>query len=163
MRAYTTDYSKRQIDLEFMQTVTRPSDVIPLDLAFTTSSAKVVTGIQKMAQRYMIVLLTRLNDSYFAPEQGTTFWRDMMRGASQNPGRVNMAFNFASVDAVSQMQAEDGDSVFGSIPDDERIVSAVLVDFDFNVETSTLMLKVVLTNKQGDTYTYVLPTAVPRK
>jgi hypothetical protein len=163
MRAHTTDYSDRQIDVELMQTVSRPSGVTPLDLAFTTTDTRAVTGMQKMAQRYTVLLLTQLADVHFAQDQGTDFWRDMLRGAAQNRGQVTMAFNFSSIDAVAQMQADDGLAIYGTIPDDERIVSATLTDFDMNIATATLYLRVLLTSRAGDTYTYVLPTTVARR
>ena len=163
MRAYTSDYSDRQIDVELMQTIRQPTGVTALQLSFTSEASRVVTGMQKLAQRYTVLLLTQLGDVHFAQDQGTSFWADMLRGAAQNAGQVTMAFNFASIDAVSQMQVEDGDDRFGEIPDDERIRSATLSDFSVDVVNATLHLEVLLTNRAGDTYTYVLPTTVARR
>jgi hypothetical protein len=163
MIAYTADYSGRQIDLELLQTITRPAGTTELDISFTSADTHAITGIQKMAQRYTILLLTQLADVYFAQDQGTTFWADMIRGAAQNSGQVTMAFNFASIDAVAQMQVEDGDARFGSVVDDERIVSATLLDFSVDMVTATLYLRVLLRSRSGTTYTYVLPTTVTRR
>jgi hypothetical protein len=163
MRAYTADYSDRQIDLELMQSISNPVGVTALDLSFTVQATRAITGMQKLAQRYTVLLLTQLTDVYFSPEQGTTFWQDMLRGAAQNSGQVTMAFNFASIDAVTQMQVDDGNDVYGDIPDDERIQSATLLDFNVNVATATLYLSVLLRSRAGTTYTYVLPTTVARR
>jgi hypothetical protein len=162
MRPFTTEYNGRSVDLEMMQSILHPEGITPLELSFTSVSAKIITGIQKLAQRYTLLLLTQVGDVFFDAEQGTTFWEDMLLGAAQNAGQVNMAFNFASIDAVSQMQLEDADDTYGSIPNDERISSATLTDFNVDRMSGTLYLEVLLTSQAGETYTYVLPVTVVR-
>lgn len=162
MKAYTTDLSGRQLDIELLQTIAAPAGSTRLSIS-VTDQPKSVAGIQKMAQRYTLLLLTELGDVHFDAEAGSSFWEDMIAGAAQNAGQVAFAFAFASSDAIEQMQREDNNSaLYGEIPEDERIVSADLDEWSINYQSATLFLKVSLYNRLGDAYVYVLPAKVAR-
>ena len=163
MQAFTTDYSGRQVDVEFMQTVTKPASLIPLHLSWQSSPPKIVTGLQKMVQRYTVCLLTRLGDVLFDQTFGTTFWSDILRGAAQNSGQIQAAMAFANADVLTQMRSEDADTTtYGAIPEDERLAAAQLIGFTVDSNTGTFQLQIQLTSVQGDSYTYILPVTVAR-
>ena len=158
MRAYTTNYSNRQTDIEVLQTILKPTGNTALNFSITSSPVKAVTGMQKLVQRYTILLLTQLGTVKFATDQGTTFMADLMRGAAQNSGQVTAVVAFANLSVVQELAVEDANTdEFGSIPDDERLVSATLSDFTVNKATGVLSLIIKLVNAAGDSYTYVLP------
>lgn len=162
MRPFTTDYSDRQVDVEAMQSISTPAGVTPL--AFTLGpTSRIIAGMQKLAQRYTILLLTTLTDVHYDQAAGTSFLVDMYRGAAQNPGRLNFVFAFASSDVLAQMREEDAQTaIYGDIPADERIANATLEEWSVDYTTGTLYLRVLLTNIEGDEYVYILPATVVR-
>ena len=122
---------------------------------------RTITGIQKMVQRYVSTLLTQLESIGFDQAYGTDFWRDVARGVSQNAGAVESAFMFANSDVMTQMAAEDDNTdLYGPIADDERLVSANLLDFNLDLKSGVLYISVELESQSGDTYSYSVPVNV---
>jgi hypothetical protein len=158
----TTDYSGRQVDIEFLQTITAPTGSQYVTKSIARTTPKMVAGIQKMVQRYATLLLTRLGDVYMAPDQGTRFIERIMRGNGRTGGFLEQTFAFASTDAISQMRADDNDAAFGVTPDDERIAQATLLGYSMNFATSILSLTVYLETQAGLPVKYVIPVTVPR-
>ena len=158
-----TDYSGRMVDIECLQTVKKAEGVVPLSLSFTFGGSRIVTGMQKLAQRFTVLLFSQLGNIYFDQDQGTTMLRDVLSGGfSRNAGYLQIAVAFACSDVVSQMRAEEDTDLYGALPTDERLVSATLVDFEVDLASATLYLKVQLTSVAGATYVFVLPTDIPR-
>jgi hypothetical protein len=163
MRPYTTNYSGRQTDVEFMQTILAPRGMTRMYLSFTRQPVKMVAGMQKLAQRFTLLLLTRLADVHFDPVAGTDFISEVLRGAGQSAGLIGATFALASTDVILQMRREDRQvDVYGTIPLDEQIASATLESFDVDYGTGTLQLHVALENAEGAAYTYVMPVTVAR-
>ena len=147
-----------QYDIELLQTIVQPTtEPVQLDVAFARRGVKAVTGLQKLVQRYTLALTTNLGSVPFDKGFGTQFWRDIYAGAGQNAGRLRAAFSFASVDAVRALRAEDRDVRYGDTPPDERIKSAILLDFDVDTRTGTVYLMVQLESEAGEGYQYKLP------
>ena len=160
MRQYTTDYSNRQLDLEIMQTVIRPVDSVLLSLSLTKQPIKVITGMQKLAQRFALTFLTQLADVHFDQTFGTDFWAALVQGAAQNTGQLQVAITLASTEAVAIMNNDDVDVIYGAIPADEQLVSANLLDFTVDTSSGTIYLQIELINQAGDSYVYVLPMSL---
>ena len=158
MIAYTTDYSNRQVDIEVLQTILKPAGNTAMKFSITSSSPKAVTGMQKLVQRYTLLLLTQLGTVRFATDQGTTFMSDLIRGAGQNSGQVAAVVAFANLSVMQELQVEDQNTdLYGEIPSDEQLKSATLLDFTVNTVTGVLSLSIQLLNYAGSAYTYVLP------
>jgi len=163
-RATSTDYTGRQVDVELLQTVEQLVSPLRVHPALSNEPAKVVTGMQKLAQRFTVLLLTILEDVHLDPTQGTTLMQDLLWGAAQNAGTVAGVVSFALLDTVTQLRDEEGeDELYGELPDDEKIDTAILEDFDVDVTNGSIFLRVALTNQVGEDYTYVLPIAVARR
>ena len=159
----TTDYNGRLVDLEYLQSIPQPVGSYAVTQSIAMSSPKIVTGIQKLVQRYAITLLTRLGDVYLAPERGTAFLDRIQRGGGRSRGHILQTFAFANTDAIRQMRVDDGDTAtYGEIPTDEQIRSAQLVDYSVDFTTSTLSLTVFIESNAGTSFTYVIPVTVPR-
>lgn len=153
----------RQFDIEFLQTIDRP-DTAPQLLTRTVASVGVhraVTGIQKLVQRYVLVLITSLGSVRFDSKFGTDFWRDIYRGAAQNRGRLRAAFAFASLRAARLIREDDRLEVYGELQPDETLATARLVDFNMDTTTGTLYLSVAIESAAGDSYEYAVPVAMP--
>ena len=161
MRTYTTDYSNRQIDLEIMQTVVKPDDIIMLSLSLTKQCVKAITGMQKLAQRFAVTFLTQLGDVEFDQTFGTEFWTTLVQGSAQNAGQLQVAITLAISEAVGIMNNDDAnDTVYGAVPADEQLADASLIDFNVDTTTGTIYLQIELTNVAGASYVYVLPLAL---
>lgn len=137
-----------------LQTITDPNGVKRVTVSLAKSTPKVVTGIQKLAQRYANLFLTILGDIQFAQDIGTDFIRAVVSGVVTNYGRFFETFAIANSRTIAELQRQtDG------LPDDEIIDTAELLDFNVSVSTGLVMLKIQITSLAGDTVAYVLPTA----
>lgn len=160
---YSTNYSGRQADLEYLQTVDKPRGTIPVSRTVGARQPKGVAGLQKMLQRYVVLLLTRIGDVYLKPEQGTRFIEQLIRGGGRSRGYLSTAFAFASVDVISQMRHDDSqEDLFGVIPDDEQISIARLLNYEVDVLSRTLSLRIYLESQAGPGAEYIVPVPVPR-
>ena len=151
----TTIYNDRLIDLEMLQTITDPTGVQRVTVSLAKSQPKIVTGIQKLAQRYANLFLTILGDIQFAQNLGTDFIRAVVSGVVAHYGQFFVAFALANTRTIAQLQQNTE-----GLPNDEIIESAELIDFDVSVSTGSVMLKVLITSLAGDTVEYVLPTTM---
>lgn len=160
-RPYTQSVAGRQLDLEVLQTAGLPYGTRELGLTFTDTESRAVTGLQKLVQRFVLLLLTRYGDVKYAPETGTDFSTAMQNGVVRNPGRLGTVFALAASDAVAQMRNDDAltDS-YGQIPDDERILSATLLDYEIDPVTLTLRIRFDISSVAGDNGVFVVPAAV---
>jgi hypothetical protein len=159
----TTDYSGRQVDLEFLQTIEKPVGQTAVTKSVALKQPKMVAGLQKLIQRYVVLLLTRLGTVYLAPDQGSRFLDRILRGGGRSGGYIEQTFAFANSDVIDQMRSEDNlEDTYGPTSDDERIDTAVLLDYSVDFATSTLSLRIFLESVAGQSVTYVVPVTVPR-
>ena len=152
------DYAGRQIDIELLQTITKPQGVVKMNISTIASPPKVVAGIQKALQRYTLLFLSAYGDIAYAPLQGTQFGMALNKGAIYD--RTSVQTNFAAANnlVLRQLQTDDNlAATFGAIPDDERIVAVQLTDFNVDYATATVLLIVQVTTQAGTTVDYVLP------
>lgn len=158
----TTDYTGRQVDIEYLQTVVKPTGVIPVSMSFTASEPKMITGLQKLIQRYVITLLTSLGDVFTDPGWGTDFLHKIMRGAGRYAGYITTTFAFANVDAINKLREDERNTdLYGPIPDDERIAGAYLTGFEADPASASISLSINISNLAGATTVYVVPVAIP--
>lgn len=150
----STSYANRLIDIELLQTITEPTGSKAVSVSIAKSTPKIVTGIQKLVQRYANLFLTSLNDVEFAKDIGTDFIRAVVSGSISNFGRFFEVFAIANARTTNQLLLESE-----GLPDDEIIDSAELIDFDVNTTNGSVMLRIKITSVAGDEVEYVIPTA----
>jgi hypothetical protein len=157
--AVTTDYTGRTVDLETLQTIKTPAPPTSLQLTLRNGGvSRRITGIQKLAQRYATIFLTQKGTVGYAATQGSNFIGPATGGLIANGANLTHFFNVANFQTLRQLQKEDSDPRLGPTPpDDERILTATLLDFEVNQFEGKLSLKVSLTSLAGQNYTYVLP------
>ena len=159
--AKSFNYNGRTVDIELLQSVQTPGAEQAVELALVTQLPRKVTGIQKMIQRYTMLLLSALGTVKFAPEQGTTLLSTVAGGGLQT-GSASFIFTAASSGVVLAMQDEDrayDAATKTTTPDDERIVSASLIDFTVDYARATLVLNVQITNAAGTATVFVVPVS----
>jgi len=157
----TRDLTGRRIDFGALQRVTEVQDEIRLTSTVSRGGyGDRITGLQKLVQRYTILFLTIQGNVKYAPLQGTNFVDALNRGIIQTNETVLHQFVFANSAVNSQLASDDVNPDMGPIaPDDERIASAVLQSFEIDYTNARLFLQIAITNLQGETTIFVLPTA----
>jgi len=160
---YNSNYVGRQTDIEMLQSIAQPVLLQKVTVSSVTQTPKAVTGLEKMAQRYTVALLTYYGTVHFAQLFGTNLLGQVLGGQVQNLAALQGLFASSSSKAILQMQTDDvNTTTFGSIPTDEQIVSATLLDQKIDYTTATVYLRVLLTTTAGDNIEFVVPTTIPR-
>jgi len=151
----STDYGGRLVDLECFQTEAEPAGALALDMTLRgDGKSRKVTGIQKLVQRYLITFMTTIGDVKFAQDQGTDFVISVLQGVIQNRSAIVSLFAFADSETQAQLDLDDSEDM----PDDERLDSAELLDYDIDQSAGKLYLKVQLNTVAEDAYTFIIPT-----
>ena len=158
----TIDYANRQVDLELLQSVAKPVPMQRLHLTSVGATPKVLTGLQKAVQRYTVLLLTNLGDLRFDPDVGGTLVTEIASGNLQNLGYLYHVFALSNANALRVLAKDDADEVYGPVPDDERVVSAAIINAAMDYTTGTVNMEVELTTAAGADYTYVIPVNTMR-
>jgi len=159
--ASTIDYAGRQLDMELLQHVATPVNqrVYPaVDHWKDGSGPSIVTGMQKVVQRYAKLLLTDIGSVKFDESLGGELLTDIRKGKIQSNSYLEFVFNVASHNAVQKMMYDDNNTdVYGDSPDDEKITEARLVDYELRPETATIYVHVEIETRAGEMFTYVIP------
>ena len=154
----TTDYTSRQIDVELLQSITKPAELVAVTVSNVTKPAKMVTGIQKLVQRYTLLLLTNLGDVKFDQEQGGDLLTSVLDGYVQDVGQLQYAFAAANSVVSTTLATEDLDvEAYGAPVDDESLALATLDDASLDRATGTAYLRILITTKAGTEFTFVVP------
>lgn len=160
---YNSNYQGRQVDIEMLQSIAKPVVMQQVSISSVTQSPKAVTGLEKLAQRYTVALLSYYGTVNFDPTFGTTLLQQILGGQVQNLAALQGLFASASSAAIAQMRIDDNNiDTFGTQPTDEQIVSATLLDQNIDYGTATVSLRVLLTTAAGDSIEFVVPTQIPR-
>jgi hypothetical protein len=159
---YTLDYRNRLVDIELLQSIAKPTELQRVNLSVVTQQPKLVTGIQKLVQRYTSILLTAIGTVKFDVAHGSELLPDIAAGIGSK-GQLEAVFGLANDDTITQMRLDDNNpDVYGTLPDDERLISAKLLEADIDIETSTAYLKIQLNTAAGDSIVFIVPTTTPR-
>jgi hypothetical protein len=159
---YTTDYTNRQVDIELLQSVSVPKQLQQVTIGGTVDPIKIVTGVQKLIQRYTSLLLQVLESVHFDQDQGTELLPQITQGFVQTAGALQGTFAVANRLVLEQLNRDDANDDFGDQPDDEILETAVLIDYDIDFASSTVYLTIQLTTVAGDDVVFVVPTTAPR-
>jgi hypothetical protein len=152
--ALTTDYTGRQTDMFIFQGAI-PRGEAELRLGFDDLGL-VTTGIQKVAQTWLILFLTP-RGSAFDAEKGTDFIHDMRTGRIRTENDVSLSF--ASAAELVRVQ-QDNEEAVASLPLDERLDDAELQSFEIDRNAATLILYVRITTLAGDGLDLFVPVPV---
>jgi hypothetical protein len=112
-------------------------------------------GIQKLAQRFLTVLLLKRGSLVYFPTSGTLFMIQAEQGLWRTISDVTQAFYSARLATLRQMQAVE----LSTDPADERIGDAQLLSVTLTPDT--VNLRIQLTSLAGSSYTFITPITVP--
>jgi hypothetical protein len=114
-----------------------------------------IAGIEKLAQRALLILLTKSGSRKYAPGEGTRFMADAQSGRWRTTADVTASFYAARLDVSRQCrEAETTDD-----PADERWGSLELDGVVLAGDKVTI--RMVLTSAAGTSYAFLTPITVP--
>lgn len=163
-----SDYTGRLKDISILQypdPTFSPDDVTSTSFAQSIYARQTVTprfgkmtrycsGVQKLVQRYTILLLTGLGSQSFFPEFGTDFMPSVQAGLSPTSRLLAtqyfMLANYSVIVTLKAYQIDNPD-----IPDDERLASAELTDISLQGDYASF--KVAITTEAGDDINFLVP------
>lgn len=121
----------------------------PASMSLLEKGGGACYGLQKLCQRFAMLLLTEKGSMKFMPERGCNFIK-MVQNA-QNESYVRSAFTLACVDLKKQLVEEENDSM----RDSERFSSAELTDVSFWFDTISISIR--LYSRDGNSSDVILP------
>jgi hypothetical protein len=125
------------------------------ELVRANDGGSLVTGIQKLAQRVLLVLLTPLGSRQYRPREGTLFMTDAQMGLWRTVADVQQSFSSARLDVARQLRAIESDSD----PDDERYGNLTLTGV--TLAGDKVSIRLLVESKAGTSYSLITPIQVP--
>lgn len=159
------DYAGRTVDLLLLKTIL---DVpvagrrVGIDVSNVSGEPMIVSGVEKMVQRFALAFLTAAGSVKFADAQGTNIIPDVAHGRVYNMSSLQTAAAEANMLARTQIMAADSEAENDGdeTPDDERLVGSEVVDLRFSREKASAMVSIRLATAAGASYVYIIPVAI---
>lgn len=126
-------------------------------LAPESTGGFLCTGVQKLAQRVLLILLTKKGSMRFDPEYGTIFMLLAEAGGFRTVTDVEQAFYGAKLDLLRQLKAVEEDDD----PLDERIRDLILLGI--TLAPGSVSLRIQMTTQAGSTHQFIGPINVTTK
>lgn len=102
-------------------------------------SGALIAGIAKLAQRFLIELLTERGSLNYLPTRGTFFITQIRAGLLQTTQDLFTSFSAAEVQVGINLRAEDN---LNNYPTDEQYASAQLLKAELNQDNAYLQIQV---------------------
>lgn len=152
--ATIADYQGRKFDLLAFQPnkgVTELSQSLVSD----DNGGLICTGVQKLAQRWVLEFLTPTGSIPYKLERGSSFITNVRSGSIQNNVDVVAYFSAAESEVGTNLKNEDK----STDPEDERYSTATLDGFSLT-DDGKLILEVTVLSVAGTSRTVILPISV---
>ena len=117
----------------------------------------VVTGIQKLAQIFVVRFFTAENSKLMDPNDGTLFAENIYKLQSIDTATVIHYINVSTRQTLEQMQDEEVESD----PDDEKITDLSAYDISYDISAGILSVYFSLETEAGTDYNFILPVKLP--
>ena len=157
----TTSYSKRQLDLEVLQSLQEPvtsyTEVVP---SATALVPKIVAGPQKLVQRYAVLFTTITDSDIVHPGEGTELYGIFDTGNVGGAGMIRLYAEAANSMARRMIKADDeNEATFGKQPADEKLDDSWIRDVVVDRSTRSISIYVSIRSAAGSVVTFVVPTS----
>jgi len=154
------DYADRRADLLAFRPLSgkilnRRDQLMVPEFVRPGDGGALTAGVQKLAQKILLVLLTRRGSRTYAPDEGTDFMTEAALGFWRTVADVEQAFYSARLDVSRQCRASESDAD----PEDERWGSLDLDGVTLAGDRVTLRMTAVPLS--GAAYTFLTPITVP--
>jgi len=158
MPASVRDYVNRTVDMLLYDSPTEPFtqqavQMLP-GLVQPGQSGALTTGIQKLAQRFILELLTVRGSLRYLPDRGTSFLAELRSGQLRTASDVIDAFARAEHYIRGQLRREQSETD----PADERYRMAELLNATHNGDRISLRVRVV--SDAGEEATIIYPLRI---
>ncbi len=150
------DYSGRTVDILLLKTVLQPQSetIVKPDVS---DNPLMVTGIEKLVQRFAILFLTQLDTVKNCEQEGTEFMTSLGSGHIYDDSTLRSAAAAANKRVASQIKKEDSAL---DTRDDEALYDSVVKDLSLDRSNATVSVSIEITTVAGDKYTYITPIVV---
>jgi hypothetical protein len=146
------DYKTRKYDLlAFQAPRGTPGGLADMALFNADTSGRIVTGVQKLSQRWALEFLTEQGSLQFLPNRGAPFMRYVKQGRLRTQSDVLAAFAESSLTITRNLRLEE----YADMPTDEQFDSATLSSL--TILPGYLNLRVMITSRAGDSRTIIVP------
>lgn len=150
-----SDYSGRLVDvLAFDRNSAAGDELLQIVLAQPLQGGKIVSGIQKLVQRYLLELLTEYGSMPYAYERGTSFLYEARSGLFSTQIDVLGAFARANSLIAENLRNDATDTD----PEDELFDSAAVDSIVFSPGKVTIYATIL--SKAGTSRQILLPLPV---
>jgi hypothetical protein len=150
-----SEYAGRTSDVLAFDGMKQQGDVrLTQELVAPGESGALTTGIQKLAQRFLLELLTEKGSLLYDPDRGTFFITKFRMGLMQTSQDLYSSFSSAVADAKIQLSQEESDQD----PLDERFSDASLLGASLLGDQASLSIR--LTSQAGDSRVVIYPLRV---
>lgn len=146
------DYIGRTFDLLALRGATPVgSTQLSQTLFDAKNGGEICTGIQKLAQRWVVHFFTIEGSMPFLPDRGNLFLQTARRGHFRTEADVVAAFNIAAVSLHDELISEETTDM----PDDERYDGVQLQSI--SLDSGQLILLVNIFSRAGSSRKVILP------
>jgi len=156
------DYDGRTVDLLMLKTILdAPAVRVPVDVDVSNVSGEpmIVTGVEKMVQRYANAFITALGSAKFRDGHGTNLVPSVAEGLVYNMPTLEAVA--AEANMMARTQTKEGDEETDEdTPADESLEESEVTGLSYSRERSRVEISVLLTTASGQSYTYIIPVAV---
>lgn len=149
-------YAGRTVDyLAFDDAKVSGDTLLSQTLVKSAQPGALITGIEKLVQRFLLELLTEIGSLHYTPNRGTYFITQLRAGIVQTSQDLFSAFSSAEVDVRNNLIREEDRN---KDPADERYKSASLLSATLFGDTATL--SIILVSAAGESRTVIYPLRV---
>ena len=147
------DYIGRTVDVLAWDWSQASNSLVKLNptLALPSEGGKIIGGIGKLAQRFLLELLTELGSIQYSPSRGCTFMTQLRLGALRTSLDIDQAFASSVVDIQRNLLLDQ----LASDPADECFGSASLTQI--NLSGDSVSIYITLISQSQTTVTVLLP------
>jgi hypothetical protein len=148
-------YVGRSIDLLLMDNIPSSQTTLLIQsLVLPGQAGAAITGIQKLAQRFLLELLTDQGSLTYLPNRGTQFMLQLRSGAMRTAADVRSAFILAESTARGTLRREQSPTA----PADEKYVRAELLSVTLEADLISLRIQVI--SEAGSDVVLIYPIAI---
>lgn len=155
------DYADRTVDLLLLKTILDVPIVhkrMGIDVSNAVGEPMIVTGIEKMVQRFANFFITIMGSAKFRETFGTNLVDRVAHGFVYN--MATLEAEAAEANMLARMQMRQADEDENDTPDDEKLARSEVVKLEFSRERALVRISVLLTTEAGESYTYIIPVPV---
>ena len=154
------DYSGRMVDLLVLKTILNVPAVsqrVQVDVSDVYGEPMIVTGVEKLAQRFLLTFVNAIGSTKFMDELGTNLVPNVAKGLVYNDSTLETVASEANLMASREIMLADKGL---DTPDDEKLVSSEVIGTEYSRSESRVKISVKLTTAAGTSYVYIIPVGV---